>query len=252
VTQRQTTIDVANSILPSSQPTRRWFLRARTAFRRKELLTCRDLLASYSSLPRTERFVALCVFMQRRYRRSLPILFHETSLSSPLLAGAAAGAIARIGGNNVLYRIVKLLEQGVPRLEKTVLVWALAMLNNVQDKRTWVKSLVRLLDDNNINEECRMSVAEGLGNGLASLDRRSGYYQSSVQVLIRMLRDESPGVRVCSAYSLGQLRETSALSELRRLAYTDHSRSSIHSADRNGLSVSRAALDAIGCLLGHH
>src|SRR5262245_826644 len=247
MTQRKNIIDTITSFAPKSQPSRGRFLRARYRFQRLQIQNLKNLHDHYQVLSKDEKFVALSLFMRHEYRKSLPILYREIRAGDPVLAGIAGGALAMIGGDHVLKRIIRLLHQHkyTHESQRTTLANALGMLCNVQNTELWVSSLLEILENRSEPVECRMSAAEGLANALIHGDRRSRLYRNATRVLVAMLVDSSPDVRACSAFALGQLEEKRALMKLEEAAKKDHAKCRLHLDHPGGWTVSMEANEAL-------
>jgi HEAT repeat protein len=250
MTRQKDIMDVVNQFTPESQPSKGWFKYAAAAFRKLQIKSIKDLMSHYMTLPVKGRFVALFLFMKYRHRGALPIIFKELSGNNSVLAGIAAGAVATIGGDDVLNRIVRLLRRQTPDLRRMPLVSALSMLRKIQDIELWTRHLLAILKDKSEPLECRMSAAEGAANALMAADKRSRLYLNAISVLMAMLVDDSPDVRACSAFALGQLRSKKSIKKLEQLVRDDQARCCLHAGHPGGWTVSMEAKEAIEAIKG--
>jgi HEAT repeat protein len=112
------------------------------------------------------------------------------------------------------------------------------------DRYRMIAPLTEVVEDKNEEPSVRGTAAESIGSALMYPDRRRKAYRQAVSTLIEALRDESPEVRFWACYSLGVMRVSAALDDLRRVAATD-------TAMYPGWWFVRdEAADAIGNILG--
>jgi hypothetical protein len=248
--QHDSIVDEIPGLTPGAQPARGWFRHSREEFQRMRIKTITDLLTRYNSFSAHAKFVAIILFMRYRYRRAIPLLLGELEEGSPTLAGAAGPALAMIGGDYVLRRLVRLLGQRGPELRRIALIGAVAMVCDVRHVNLLAGTLVTILDNNAEPATCRMSAAEGLANALARSDKRTKLYNNTVRALRTALADISPDIRAGAAFALGQLRDKRSLALLMHVARHDHSRCRMHAGHPKGWTVSNEAKEAISAIKG--
>lgn len=243
---RETIAEMCSRYAPEAGPARQWFMRAAWRFRELGLTTCGRLFNAYDDLSRREKFVAITIFMRQTFRRAIPLLLGEVVSDDLLLSGAAGGGLAVIGGDAVMRRVIRLLDEGDnTEVQRAVLTGTLSMMFHVQNEEARISKLRRILDDTSDCEGCRTSAAEGLGRALLSVDRRSRVYRDSIRSLLSHLSDRSPDVRACIIAALGELRERKAIVHLKRMQRYDHDKCSLHAEVRGGWTVSLEANKAL-------
>ncbi len=80
---RRNTNRFLNSALqtfPRATVCSRWFSRCKKKFEALQIKSNRDIVAQYGILQAREKFVAITILMQNRFRAALPLLFSELIL----------------------------------------------------------------------------------------------------------------------------------------------------------------------------
>ena len=153
------------------------------------------------------------------------IMLREITGPSSLLRGVTSSAIAAIAKEPEIMVLSDLLRRHKYDVISINLIQAIFMNNkliDMNDKKKSVLILNDILSDESASDESRATAAEGLYRVLQGIGRRSNVYKSSVDLLLRGLRDDSPLVRYACTFSLGALAESKALRKLAEIALTDH------------------------------
>jgi HEAT repeat protein len=89
------------------------------------------------------------------------------------------------------------------------------------DRHRVIEPLTEVVENKHEESGVRGTATESIGTVLRFPDRRRKAYRQAVSTLVEALRDESPEVRFWACYSLGEMRVSAAIDELRHVAATD-------------------------------
>ena len=211
------------------------FVKAERIFRKLQIESIKHLLERFDQLDFKSQQVAVSIFGEYEVAKSLPILFQGLYSRDSSLPGLCGSAIGSIGGDQVLKKLLQLLSQHSEIRIHYHVLYALKWIDKLSIDAARIlterfceialngPSAEVVTDwDRQIGDCCRGMAAEGLSHSLDYLDRRTKDYRNGVNVLFRLLTDDSAGVRSDAAYSLGYLKETRALEKLALLVETDN------------------------------
>jgi hypothetical protein len=176
----------------------------RLEFHVNRVRSCSDLLRCYDDLSNDAKFVALCIFMSRRYRRSVDRLFREMKGTRPELSGAASAALAMIGGTEVLRRLLRSI--GAPARVRPSVVSALAHIRARRGATALTDALIKILEGRRVSRWCKSIAAGGLYNAVRGSKRRARCLQKAIRALQRAATD--PQVKREARRALRLLRQS--------------------------------------------
>jgi HEAT repeat protein len=209
--------------MPLNDNAKQRFVHAERWLRRADIRTTGQLLRDYCRMPTDVQFVALLVIRYHRRRTAVPLLMRELANSDPLIAGAASAALANIGGDRVLSRLLRLFKDSSSKPLRRNIVSALACIRDIRQRAVAVNSLIGVLSRSEEDPEVQATAAEGLAYLGFPLSRDSRLRQRIEVELIDALTSSNCSVRCCATHALGELRVKRAVPQLRALARTDRS-----------------------------
>jgi len=206
---------------PSREPASWLFREVRAEFVRLNIKSDAGLLKAYESFTEDGKFVALCIFAAHRYRPAGGVLFRELQCDNAKLSGAASGAIASIGEERSLLRVIRALRVETRRAAQLNMLSALCNWRAGSGDSRISEVLARVVMNAAEMDEARAMAAEGLANCLYRCDRRTKVFRDVVRTLMQLLDHPCASLRCCAVYALGELRVKQALSQLREVAAND-------------------------------
>lgn len=217
-------------ILSTGDAAKQRLARAKRAYRNLKIDSLVKLLNAYRDLEKDAGFVAILIFKEHDYREAVPLLFEELASPDGEIAGIASVALGALADHAVIDRLVIMLEDAQSLPSKLNVLSALCHVRDATLAIAVSKRLLLLLDDSTEPAESRSMAAEGLAWLLEAIDdaklgsaggENDQLRQRVSDSLISALGDESPLVRSCAIYAVGQLGLTAAIDVLERMALTE-------------------------------
>jgi HEAT repeat protein len=140
-------------------------------------------------------------------KRALGVLLKALESQDSYLSWEAAKSIATLGGNEAVQHLIQILSEGKDPHNRAASAYVLGILGDKQA----LDSLIYALSNSDI-PEVRSHAAEALGH---MADSRA------IHTLILSLKDNSAEVRFWSTFALGEIGNSVAIPELKKLAATD-------------------------------